>query len=225
MKKRIFLFVSIFVLVFGLGTGAWAISYTGSITESDGLFGTDGWSNALLNWAVDDVTNTGSWTYDYTFTVVRKGISHVITEVSDNFTADNIMDGTTAGWELQTYNGQGGSNPGIPGELYGLKWGTPETDNGDVLTYSWTIVTDRAPMWGDFYAKDGTDVQGTIDVYAYNTGFGIDTAAGVGNGNAYEESTGYGWVLVPDTTTQVPEPITLLLLGLGLVGLAGIRKR
>lgn len=223
MKKRIFLFVTIFVLVFGLGTGAWAISYTGSITENNGLYGTDGWVNAQLDWEVDDVTNNDLWTYVYTFTVVRKGISHVITEVSDNFTPDNIKDGTTTGWELQTYNGQGGSNPGIPGDLYGLKWGTPAS--GEVLEYIWTIVTDRAPMWGDFYAKDGTDEQGTVDVYAYNTGFGIDTTATVSNGNAYESSTGYGWVLVPDTTTQVPELTTLLLLGLGLVGLAGFRKR
>jgi len=241
MIKRIVWLVSILVLVFGLGTGAWATSYVGEISGVDstvgssvGLTATDGWSGAFLHWFVDDVTNPGHWTYDYHFyTYSEKGISHVITEVSLNFTGNNIKDGTTSGWELQTYGeAQGGSNPGILGDVFGLKWEglsnvptTPEAYTGSY--WKWTIVTDRAPMWGDFYAKDGVEnPQGEdkIDVYAYNTGFGFDTTATIGGGNAYNATTDRAWVLVPDTTS-IPEPTTLLLLGFGLIGLAGFRRR
>ena len=61
-----------------------------------------------------------------------------------------------------------------------------------------------APTWGDFYAKDGKDNHGTIDVYAYNTNFGADN-----NSTLYK-------VAVPDTKTVVPVPGAVLLGRLGL---------
>jgi len=219
--KKIFTICLYVMSLLSIATGALALPYTGFLESDLTLYATDGWatgtttpSNAKLSWIVDDTTNSGYWTYNYTFTVAQKGISHVIIEVSENFTIENIIQGTTPGGELSNYSqAQGNSNPGMPGAgVYGIKWDT----SGGPLTFLWTIVTDRAPMWGDFYAKDGKDNQ--IDVYAYNINFGQSTNASIGDGNAS------GWALVPDTTA-VPEPATMLLLGSGLLGLAGFARK
>ena len=223
--KRIFTMCLFVMFLLSIATGAWATSYTGSILSDATLIATDGWAGGggTLSWTVDNTTNPGYWTYNYTFTVAQKGISHVIIEVSENFGKNDIIS-ASSGIDPdapKTYfppspSHPGEDNPGMPGDLYGIKWNTPASLAN--LSFQWTIVTDRAPMWGDFYAKDGKDNQGQIDVYAYNINFGQSTNASIGDGNAG------GWALVPDTTV-IPEPATMLLLGSGLIGLAGFARR
>ena len=79
-----------------------------------------------------------------------------------------------------------------------MKWNT----SGKALTYSWVIVTDRAPMWGDFYAKDGKDRNEWV--FAHNTGFGSEPPD-----LTIKEGNNGGWVLVPGMTTYHDHAVTV----------------
>lgn len=201
--------------------------YSGSLTSGDGLVGTKKWqTNAEFSWAVDFDPVTLIWTYDYSLTVKKKDISHIIIELSSTFGPDNIFAGTTNGYEIGTFGeSQGASNPYIPSDIYGIKF----EPTADTTHYEFTIVTDRSPMWGDFYAKGGktSGVWNTI----YNDGFDqIDLDPDI---TLYPSSMETVWyhILVPDTTSfggfplvSIPEPATMLLLCSAL-GMLGMRRR
>jgi hypothetical protein len=249
MKNLIFCIFLVFCFV-PLG---FADLYQGDISyPGNGLVATQQWANgspgpdASLSWTVDDTTNSDFWTYTYRFQVDEKSISHIIIELSDDVTVSDFQDGTTLGYDgIQAYNGTGGSNPGIPGIIYGIKWNTddlcsggfintcvpiPDSNEWELYDLTVTIVIDKVPTWGDYYSVDGKTKD--LEVYAYNEMFGHDTTD-----DPIADANNGGWVLVPDTmtgdngnggggtsTTTIPEPGTILILGSGLISLAFYRR-
>lgn len=190
-----------------------------------------------------DGKDTYKWLYEYEWFGDSKDLSHIIIEVSSNFTSDDILAiSTDASLQqdspsLATHSAGGNSNPSMPEDMYGLKF---DLANGtDVESLKFSILTWRAPEWGDFYAKDGTD--GGSEVYAYNRGFvssdsdpvvvqDVKSILESGGTLTYESDH----ILRPDSViikngttppTEVPEPATLGLLGLGMLAIGAIRRR
>lgn len=196
-------------------------NWSGTRTTADGIVGLSGWSHAngglSISWNI--TYNAGVFTYKYTFanadgSPLSKSVSHFNIETSSTFTDANVLDGSDGDIEgPKTHTGAG--NPDMPGNLYGIKFDF----GGSNPTY--TLVTDRAPIWGDFYAKDGK-TNGKDNV-AYNVGFGTDPTA---------LTTDFtNWVATPDTLTYDPNdpgtPVPLpsaALAGMAMLGVMGLRR-
>jgi len=173
----------------------------GSVSTSDGsVIGGGNWETGVtLGWEISDAGD--NYLYSYTFQAPDPGLSHFILQTSGNFTVNNVLEISNE-YALNTFTPEdpGNSNPGLPGDLYGIKFegfteGSP---------WTFTLLSDKAPMEGDFYAKGGEDS------FAYNSGFGEGEGAKI---------------LVPDTLIQrVPEAGAMLLFGSGLLGLVGYRR-
>lgn len=179
-------------------------------------------------WTITHSTTTGLYTYTYTLTSgsdgdLVGGVSHFIIETSPSFTSANVKSGSSTVTAPQTWNPSdtNGAQPYMPDDLFGVKFDF----GGSQPVY--TLVTDRAPIWGDFYTKDGKGGQTSVFNAAWNTGFGTDPTSST--------SSFANWIPTPDTLSGDPNPNVLvplpaaawmgvLLLG-GMGGLRTLKKR
>jgi hypothetical protein len=191
------------------------VTYTGSLSVGGGgLVANEDWNvpSTTLDW---DVSQSGSiWTYYYKLTLPSKDISHFILEASDNFTSSNLLSEDHPGpIEIKTH-GSGG-NPDKPEDVFGIKF-----DETTGTTWEVTITSDRGPMWGDIYAKNGAGG----DINLYNAGFtspDFDPIAAPSSGSVKNH------VLVPDTVSipPIPAPGAIMLSSIGLGVVTWYRRR
>lgn len=177
-------------------------------TSSGGLTGTGTWaSDFRISWQVEQLDNN-AWLYQYRLTglnneELRKAVSHFTVEISPNVPQSRFW-----GFSHDYDDVEFGSFEGITTAMK-LDW---EATNYSF--YSW-----QAPVWGDFYAKGGRDARTDTELAMWNAGFGsADPTAAAADGSIGNK------ILRPDTYSSVPEPGTMLLFGIGLMG-ATIRKR
>jgi hypothetical protein len=206
-------------MVWGTDASA-ALTGSRSSVVGGGITATQGWSGGgfTLSWDIEE-TSPGVWTYDYTIDVSTgpqtKDVSHFLLEVTQDAQPFSILGGTSAPIEgPQIYSNAQPSNPGLPNAFYGVKFNYGN-DDSNIVNY--TIVTNRSPVWGVFYAKDGKT--GGQDVIAY--------AAALADPN-FRTSMTLGvesFIVRPDGMSVVPLPAALPLLGSGLIALLGLRRR
>ena len=209
-----------------------------SCDTATGLEGHGTWADGNEGFKIRwEITGDGPYTYKYwlsakdgTRPIPGGALSHWILEVSEFITPANVgeliydedpLPILTGDPKQYTSTSDGASNPDMPGlGVYGVKF------NADTEYYS--FVSTQQPVWGDMYAKDGK--QGgppgagpkpwnTV----WNENFGMDPTDATTNFT--------GWIPTPDTKGGgpeeeiIPEPGTICLLGMGLIGMLGLRKR
>lgn len=188
-----------------------AAALSGTRTQADFVEGGNYAGDSLsVAWNITSLGSAG-WRYNYTFTGFQMpGASHVVLDLSDNSLTDpNVMTDIAASYdyslEFGTFTGSQPSNPGLAGPITGVKVNTENPGS----TFSFAFTSNRAPVWGDFYLKGGNDS------FAYNNGLTLHATSMDVN----------DFIARPDTLSAVPEPSSVVLVGLGALGLAGLRLR
>jgi hypothetical protein len=152
--------------------------------------------------------------------VASKDISHMIIEVSESFTAANLfnLNSTPDDWaqlDKVGLNLVGQGNEGLREAISGIKINS----GSDSTSVTVSFDSNRVPVWGDFFAKDGQDKRSEQWTYLYNSGFLADDPTDpIGDGSVNNH------LLVPDTYV-VPAPGAVAMGSLGLAFAGWLRRR
>jgi len=210
-----------------------------------GLAGQGTWMTGgiLLDWNI--TFSSGTWNYSYTLTQgapAQGGVSHWILELTESlgqtfwegiFADPSTMltgvNSVTVG-DFSPDPPTTGDNPGMPADIWGVKFDL--TDAGGTSS-TVTFSTAQAPVWGDFYAKDGkAGTTGGIVNAVWNAGFS-EGVSDQGGPLGTESTFPLHWVPRPNGDLppppgggEIPEPVSVVvwaLLASG-AGFAGLRR-
>ena len=220
-----------------VASGAWADGFqvTWNITTPE---------NATFPWTYEyvfsGITEVSAETYqpDVWNPILGQGggLSHAILSLTVGARLSDLIDLTVFAWddgawhsiEFDTTFGwqkvdQGQSNPGLPLELYGVKFENMDFPDSDRLLYL-SFTSYREPVWGSFYAKGGQDPESNEVNWAYNAGLGTTDNPGSVYAHSDDPRELQGYVAVPNGV--VPEPASIVIWSLiGLGGAAAYRLR
>jgi hypothetical protein len=190
------------------------------------------------------------WT-DWTgFTSVAPGVVGTLNGTAVTYSGEilstTVINGTATNWSPNSsfIGGTVTASPSTVGDIIGVDGFTP----GGTITFGAPIVNPVFAIWS--LGSPGTsasftfNLTPTFEVGGANSQFGGGPISVVGNvvsgneGNGVVQFTGtystFSWTntyehwygfTVGTAISSVPEPITMLLLGFGLIGLAGLRKK
>lgn len=226
--KKMFLAVAVFALVMlpmaGMAddckyvyiTGAGDLDNGRSSAVGGGISGNGAWfqGNFSIDWTITQPGGAGNpynYYYEITATGQQGGLSNFILQVSDGFEFYDDPSGSFTDYEGPRWFGlgyPGSADDNLLYDIFGVKFeGFAEQDKNTI-----SFLSNNPPVWGDFYAKGGGGTSGT---FAQNAGIAIDPC---------DASDYIGYIAVPDTAV-VPLPSSLLLVGSGLLGLVGLRRK
>jgi len=223
MKKIATLIVGVALSLSLVSSTAALVTYSGSMSSSDGGVQTDGFYAVRsfdITWRISE-TDDGWWRYEYWMPALRPNVLPGIEW--------DAPDGTFGiSVNSQAYQGlfRGTQDNPLTIGSYGGSSDQFQLNHAllfDVTNSYFSFESKYVPAWGDFFASYGTyyntTTQQTEDNRAWNTGMASGDPGGPpANGNYMNK------ILRPDTSSAIPEPGTMLLFGLGLAG-AGIYRR
>lgn len=212
-------FVIALTLSLGASPAAAAVEvpWSGERTAGDGI-DTQTYNafndEAKLTWDITYDAGTQRYSYTYAFFDGDDALApdQFIFQVSEAFESSgaelSLVGHGDDAWTTGTWENDV-NHPTLPADIHGVKILVSDTSH--------TIITDRAPTWGDFYWTRGSprDRSGSAD--AWNTGLGTLPD---------ETTQSYqAWVAVPGEQTSVVMAPTPTAGAMGLVLLGGLVMR